>query len=225
MKRGYVKYHPFDGKLDRMKKANEEKIINSYFLTEDQIETIRRELSLNDKFTIQDQILFEVSFDSANRIGALEKLALSKLDLNNNMFTGIREKEGYITEVVFGASARELISEWLEMRKDDYDNLEIDSLLIVKYKGNWKPMSRDSISNRMKKYGQIVGIPDYRAHCQRKSRLNLVYEETGDLALAAELANHKSTETTRAYYCKPKSKSEVMDKINALKAKQSENNE
>lgn len=111
------------------------------------------------------------------------------------------------------------------MRKDDYDNLEIDSLLFVKFKGNWKPMSRDSISNRMKKYGQIVGIPDNRAHCQRKSRLNLVYEETGDLALAAELANHKSTETTRAYYCKPKSKSEVMDKINALKAKQSENNE
>lgn len=224
MKRGYVKYHPFDGKLDRMKKANEEKIINTYFLTEEQIQTIRRELALNDKFTIQDQILFEVSFDSANRIGALERLALSKLELDNNMFTGIREKEGYITEVVFGDVAKELISEWLEMRKDDYDNLEVDSLLIVKYKGNWKPMSRDSISDRMKKYGQIVGIPDYRAHCQRKTRLNLVYEETGDLALAAELANHKSTETTRAFYCKPKSKSEVMDKINALKAKQKEDN-
>lgn len=141
------------------------------------------------------------------------------------MFTGSREKEGYITEVVFGDYAKQLISKWLEMRKDDYEHLEVDSLLIVKYKGNWKPMSRDSISDRMKKYGQIVGIPDYRAHCQRKSRLNLVYEKTGDLALAAELANHKSTETTRAYYCKSKSKSEVMDKINALKAKQSENNE
>ena len=44
---------------------------------------------------------FSVSFDSANRIGALEKLALSKLDLDNNMFTEIREKEGYRTEVVF----------------------------------------------------------------------------------------------------------------------------
>lgn len=223
MKRGYVKYHPFDGKLDRMKKANEEKIINSYFLTEDQVQTIRRELALNDKFTIQDQILFEVSFDSANRIGALEKLALSKLDLENNMFTEIREKEGYITEVVFGNTAKDLINEWLEIRKKDYDKLEVDSLLITKYKGKWKPMSRDSIGDRMKKYGQIVDIPDYRAHCQRKSRLNLVYEETGDLALAAELANHKSTETTRAFYCKPKSKSEVMEKINALKAKQSEN--
>lgn len=219
MKRGFVKYHPFDGKLDRMKKANEEKVLNSYFLTEEQVQKIRRELSENDKYKIQDKILFEVSFDSANRIGALLKLQLSKLDLDNNMFTDIREKEGYRTQVVFGAVAKELIQEWLEMRKDDYDHLEVDSLLINKYKGKWKPMGEDAIRNRMRKFGKIVGISDFRPHCQRKSRLNLVYEETGDLALAAELANHKSTETTRAFYCRPKTKAEVMNKINALKNK------
>lgn len=223
MKRGFVKYHPFDGKLDRMKKANEEKVLTSYFLTEEQVQTIRRELSENDKFTIQDQILFEVSFDSANRIGALLRLQLSKLDLDNNMFTDIREKEGYRTQVVFGNVAKELIQEWLEMRKNDYDNLTVDSLLINKYNGVWKPMGEDAIRNRMRKFGKIVGISDFRPHCQRKSRLNLVYEETGDLALAAELANHKSTETTRAFYCRPKTKAEVMDKINALKSKQLEN--
>ena len=219
MKRGFVKYHPFDGKLDRMKKANEEKVLTSYFLTEDQVQTIRRELSANDKFTIQEQILFEVSFDSANRIGALLRLQLSKLDLDNNMFVDIREKEGYRTQVVFGDVAKELIQEWLEMRKEDYDHMEVDSLLINKYNGQWKPMGEDAIRNRMRKFGEIVGILDYRPHCQRKSRLNLVYEETGDLALAAELANHKSTETTRAFYCRPKTKAEVMDKINALKKK------
>lgn len=223
MKRGFVKFHPFDGKLDRMKKANEEKVLTSYFLTEEQVQTIRRDLSENDKFTIQDQILFEVSFDSANRIGALLRLQLSKLDLDNNMFTDIREKEGYRTQVVFGDVAKELIQEWLEMRKNDYDNLTVDSLLINKYNGAWKPMGEDAIRNRMRKFGEIVGISDFRPHCQRKSRLNLVYEETGDLALAAELANHKSTETTRAFYCRPKTKAEVMDKINALKSKQLEN--
>lgn len=219
MKRGFVKYHPFDGKLDRMKKANEEKVLTSYFLTEKQVQTIRRELSENDKYTIQEQILFEVSFDSANRIGALLRLQLSKLDLDNNMFIDIREKEGYRTQVVFGDVAKELIQEWLDMRKDGYDHMEVDSLLINKYNGQWKPMGEDAIRNRMRKFGEIVGILDYRPHCQRKSRLNLVYEETGDLALAAELANHKSTETTRAFYCRPKTKAEVMDKINALKKK------
>ena len=219
MKRGFVKYHPFDVKLDRMKKANEEKVLTSYFLTEDQVQTIRRELSENNKYTIQEQILFEVSFDSANRIGALLRLQLSKLDIDNNMFVDIREKEGYRTQVVFGDVAKELIQEWLEIRKNDYDYLEVDSLLINKYEGKWKPMGEDAIRNRMRKFGEIVGILDYRPHCQRKSRLNLVYEETGDLALAAELANHKSTETTRAFYCRPKTKAEVMEKINALKKK------
>ena len=219
MKRGYVKHHPFDGKLDRMKKANEEKVINSYFLTEEQVQTIRRELALNDKFTIQDQILFEVSFDSANRIGALLHLQLSKLELENNMFVDIREKEGYRTQVVFGDVAKELIQEWLEMRKDDYDYLEVDSLFINRYKQKWKPMGDDALRNRFRRFGEIVGIKDYRPHCQRKTRLNLVYEETGDLVLAAELANHRSTETTREFYCRKQTKAEVMDKINALKNK------
>lgn len=221
MKRGFVKYHPFDGKLDRMKKANEEHILNSYFLTEEQVQTIRRELSENDKYSIQDQILFEVSFDSANRIGALLRLQLSKLDLENNMFVDIREKEGYRTQVVFGDVAKELIQEWLEMRKNDYDHLECDSLLITKYNGEYKPMGDSAIRDRMKKYGEIIGISDYRPHCQRKTRLNLVYEETGDLALAAELANHRSTETTREFYCRKQTKAEVMNKINALRSKNS----
>jgi integrase/recombinase XerC len=219
MKRGFVTHHPFDKKLDRMKKANEEHILNTYFLTEEQIMTIRRELSENDKYTLQDQILFEISFDSANRIGALENLPLSNLNLDNMVFENIREKEGYRVEVVFEDNAKDLIEEWLEMRKDDYDNLECDSLFIHHYEGKWIPWTRDIIHRRMRMYGEIIGISDFRAHCMRKTKLNLVYEETGDLSLAASLANHKSTETTREFYCKKQSKSDVRDKINKLKAK------
>lgn len=219
MKRGLVPSHPFDKKLDRMKNANEEKIINSYFLTEEQVQTIRRELEFNDKFDIQDQILFEVAYDSANRIGALEKLTLSSLDLDNMIFENIREKRGYLVEVVFEEKAAELLKEWLEMRKNDYDNLTVNAPLITYYDGKYSPMSRGVIHNRMKKIGKIVGIDDFRTHCVRKSKLNNVYDETGDLALAAELGNHKSTETTRSAYIRPKSKAEVRDKINSLRKK------
>jgi integrase/recombinase XerC len=225
MKRGFVSHHPFDKKLDRMKKASEEHILNSYFLTEEQVQTIRRELSINDAYDIQDQILFEVSYDSANRIGALLQLTLSSLDLDNMVFTGIREKEGYIVEVVFEDKAKDLLIEWLEMRKNDYDYLEVDAPLIIKHDGKWKPMGESAIRTRMRKYGQIIGIEDFRPHCMRKSKLNNVYNETGDLTLAAELANHKSTETTRASYIKPKSKSELREKINALKEKNKAENE
>ena len=80
-------------------------------------------------------------------------------------------------------------------------------------------MKRGTLHTRMKKIGQIVGIEDYHCHCVRKTRLNNVYDETGDLVLAAELANHKDTSTTVNSYIRKKSKSELRDKINALKAK------
>lgn len=219
MKRGFVKAHPFDKKLDRMKGSQDETVINSYYLTPEQIQKIRLELSTNDEYDIQDQILFEVSYDSANRIGALEKLTLSSLDLDNMLFENIREKRGKHVEVIFEDNAKELISEWLEMRKDDYDKLECDSLLIVKRDGTYHPMGRGAIHGRMQKFGRIIGLEDFRAHCMRKSKLNNVYVETGDLTLAAELANHNSTETTRQSYIKKPSKSEVRDKINSLRNK------
>ncbi|MDR2277380.1 MAG: site-specific integrase [Vagococcus sp.] len=219
MKRGFVKAHPFDKKLDRMKGSQDEKIINSYYLTPEQIQKIRLELSTNDKFSIQEQILFEIAYDSANRIGALEKLTISSLDIDNMLFRDIREKRGYLVEVIFEEHAKDLIEEWLEMRKYDYDHLECDALFITKRDGKYNPMSRTAIHDRMRKFGKVIGIDDFRAHCVRKSKLNNVYEETGDLTLAAELGNHKSTETTRQAYIKPKSKSEVRDKINELRRK------
>jgi len=216
-KRGYIKYHPFQSKIDRMKGANTEQVINSYFLTEDQVHRIRHELAVNDKYDIQDRLLFEIAYNSANRIGALDRLTLSSLNLDEMLFEGIREKEGYIVEVVFEELAKELLEEWLEMRKNGYDKLSVDAVFITKYGGQWRQTSKNTLSAHIKEFGKIIGIDDFRPHCVRKSKLNNVYEETGDLTLAADLANHKSTEVTRSCYIRQKSKSEVRDKISALR--------
>lgn len=226
VQKGKIKNHPFQNKIERMQNTKEEKVLNSYFLTEEQVETIRETLKDRDKYDIQDQILFEIAYDSANRLGALESLELDKLDLDNMLFNDIREKRGYRVEVVFGEYCRDLIIEWLEMRKNMlcYDRMRVNYLLIAYSCQNktWGRMGRGAIAKRFRKYGKIVGIPDFRPHCMRKSRLNNIYENTGDLALAAELANHKSTETTRESYIKPKSKTEVRDKIRQIAQQRAE---
>lgn len=229
MKRGFVKYHPFDGKLDRMKKANEEQILNHYFLSEEQIAEIRNDLykTENNKWTIQDQLLFEIALFSANRLGALERLTISSLDLDNMVFEGIREKEGYRVEVSFDETCKDMIETWLAMRKDDYDHLECDALFIHKYKGTWVPWTAGMIYDRMKKFGQIIGLPDFHTHCMRKTSINLIYEDTGDLNLASQWANHKSSATTQAAYLKPVSKADLRDRLKVLKERaktKSENN-
>jgi integrase/recombinase XerC len=174
---------------------------------------------MTKNFDIQDEILFELALDSANRLGAIHALSLSKLDLENNMFTDIREKRGYRVEVVFSDKTKEIIEEWLDERKEGYDKLEVDSLFVTLHDGEHKQMSKGTIQYRMKKLASAVGIENFYFHCLRKSSLNNIYNETGDISLAQQLANHKNISTTFAHYVKPKSKKEVLAKIKELREK------
>ena len=221
LKRGYVNKHPFDKKLDRMKNANEEKIISSYYLNEEQMNAITQGLAADKKYDIQDELIWGIMLDSANRVGAIEKLTLSSLDLDNMMFTDIREKRGYRVEVVFEENTKRLLEEWFEKRKE-MDNLEIDAIFITKKNGEYRPMSKGTIQERIKKMGFIIGLDDFRSHCIRKTTLNHIYETTGDLSLAAEMGNHRSVETTRQSYIRPQTKSEVREKIAKLRTNRNE---
>lgn len=216
VKRKYIQYHPFDKRLDRMKGSSDEHITNSYFLTESQIADIRIGMQDESKFDIQDNILFEVFLESANRVGAISKLTLSSMFLDEMVFKDIREKRGYRVEVLISELAKDLIEEWLAIRKEKMDNLEVDALFITKYGGIYKPMSYGSIQARIKDVGTIIGINDFHAHCMRKTKINEVYETTGDLSMASSYANHKGTDVT-LLYIQPKSKTVLRDKITAMR--------
>jgi integrase/recombinase XerC len=222
LKRKYIDKHPFDKQLDRMKGASEEKIINSYYLDEEQMNLVTDTLKTDEKYDIQDNLIWNIMLDSANRVGAIANLTLSSLDLDNMLFENIREKRGYRVEVIFEEATKEIIELWLDQRKE-LDNLQVDSLLITKHLGQYRPMSKGTIQERVKKIGEILGLDDFHSHCIRKTKLNDVYRSTGDLALAATLGNHKSVETTRQSYIKPQSKSEVRDKIAQLRKKKKDN--
>lgn len=215
MRRGLIDRHPFDGKLERMQGASDEKIANSYFLTDEQIAQIEQGLVDDERFDMIDVLVWHIMIDSANRIGAISELKISDLNVDECMFTNVREKRGYRVEVSFSEETLELIQEWFEMRKD-MDNLEVDAIFISRYKGKWRKMGTSTLQRRVQQIGTIIGIEDFHSHCIRKTALNNIYEKTGDLSLAAEMGNHKSTETTRSAYIKPMSKSEVRDRIKEL---------
>ncbi len=215
MKRKLIPFHPFDKRLDRMKGAREEHIINSYFLTDEQIEAINNGLIENkdNRFDLLDLVLWNVALDSANRIGALDRLNLSSLDLEECCFKNIREKEGYIIDVSFNENTKGLILEWLEYRKSNMDNLEIDALFISKYDKTYKKMSRGSLQKRIRKIGTIIGLDDFHAHCIRKTASDSMLRQGIDASLVSKYLNHKDISTTLSFYQKPKSSSEIRDEI------------
>ena len=222
VKRKLIEYHPFAGKIERMKGANDERITKDYFLTDEQIDNIIQGLEENKKYDIQDKILFHLSLDSGNRIGAISKLTLSSLDLENGLFENIREKRGKRVEVVFDDQCKEFIEQWLEMRKE-MDNLQVDALFISKYKKEYRPMSRGSLQRRSTEIGKLAGIEDFHMHCFRKSSIDRVMKLTNDIQIAKEHANHQSTDTT-LLYIKPKSKTEIREKLKELRSKKEQEN-
>ena len=220
VRRNRVSHHPFDGKLERMQGAKDEKIIAEHFLTKEEVETITKTLEEREGYDIIDQLIWNIMMDLANRVGAIEKLTLSSLDLENGMFVNIREKRGKMVEVAFSDYTKEIIEEYLELRKQEMDELENDAFFITKYNGEWNQMSKNAIQSRIKQIGFILDIDDFRSHSIRKTALNLAHELTGDLALVAELANHNSIETTQQSYIRPRSKAEIraeLDKIRKSK--------
>lgn len=224
VKRKLIPFHPFSGQLDRMKGASEEKIRDSYFLTEEQIEEIKKYMEDNPKeYSFQDRLLFCIAIDSANRVGGLERLTIASFNADECIFSDIREKRGKIVDVAIEEETRDMVEEWLSYRQENMDKLEVDSIFITYYGGKYKTMTKGTIEKKLKKVGNIVGIKDFYAHCTRKSRINLIVEETGDLSLAQSYANHSSPDTTSRHYVKKKSKSETRKQIKeAMKIKRLE---
>lgn len=228
VRRGDLEYNPLKDKITRMKNAKDEKIIDSHFLNSEEIELVTNTLldeykkpKEERKYDIQHVLIWLIALDSGCRLGALQRLDLDSLDLESMMFEEIREKGAKITEVAFDPLTKEVIDEWIEMRDENLDGLECDGFFIAHHKGEWKPMSSHSIYNRVKKIGKIVGLDTFRPHSIRKTAINKIVDETGDIDLAREFANHEDISTTSKFYTKPKSKAEIREKINKLRKSKS----
>lgn len=217
VKRRLISNHPFDGKLERMSGANEEKKIAVYFLKDDEVKKITQELTQANtslsRYDLQDEVIWNIAYDSACRIGALHKLNVSSLDLEQNMFMNVREKRGKIVNIPFTDRTKDIIKKYLDWRKEN--GIDCDALFFVRKNGNWDRMSTQSITLRIRKIGEIIGVGDFRPHCIRKTRLNQIAKK-GNMQLAQQLAHHEDMGTTAKFYTEKESEKETLQKINAI---------
>ena len=211
VRRNKIKYHPFSEKLDRLRFTEKDKVRNSYFLTTEQILTVRLYMQVeNKKYDLQDRILWELFLDSACRISAIHSLKLSQLDLENGYFKDVKEKEGYVVNAFFFNKCKELLKEWLKEREEK--EIESEYLFIAKYKGKYAQMTQGAIRGRIKKLGKILGIEDLYPHTLRKTSINLINNLAG-LGLASSYANHSSSGVTSKHYIAKANPTEIRNSI------------
>lgn len=69
------------------------------------------------QYDLRSRLLFNIFLDSAVRIGEITRLSLSSLDIENNIFTDIKQKGGDAREVNFLDETKMMILEYLEWRE------------------------------------------------------------------------------------------------------------
>lgn len=217
VRRNKIKYHPFSEKLDRLRFTEKDKIRTSYFLTTEQILTVRLYMQVeHKKYDLQDRILWELFLDSACRISAIQNLTIPQLRLEEGYFADVKEKEGYIVNAFFFNKCKELIKEWLEYRKKK--NIESEWFFITKYNSEYRQMTQGAIRGRIKKLGRILEIEDLYPHTLRKTAINLINNLAG-LGLASSYANHSSSGVTSRHYIAKANPTEIRNSIISARKK------
>jgi len=217
--RKMIPFNPMNN-IQRMENANDEKIIESVFLTQEQVNDIHAELvktmdkDYTGRYDLQDLVLFGVMYFSASRISAIHSLSISDLivkeEENIAYFDNIREKRGKITKVVVDMKILGYINKYIEDRKEK--GIDTDALFVSKVDGEWGRMSKQGLYNRAKKIGLIVGEENMRPHNYRKTRGNLLYKEYG-IEVAQQVLLHESSDTTKKHYIEQTGVDDVFAKI------------
>lgn len=222
-KKFYITFNPFHY-IETIKFTEQDKVRKSYFLTTKEIWKIKYFLNegeyiLKDgkklKFTLQDNLIFNLFLDTGARISEVHSIRLDQIDLDEMMIYDVKLKEGYIENLFFFEETQKLIRKWLDYRNEN--GLDSDYLLVSKYKGKINQISKETIRASIRKIGKIVDIKDLYPHSIRKTIINLTAKT--DEQLASNLAHHSSLEVTRRYYVKRQSTYELKNKMAEARSK------
>ena len=215
VRRGLIKHHPFRDRLDRLMITEQDNRRVSYYLTWKQIFTVSLLMELNPKkFDLKSRVLWELFLDSGFRIGAVHSLKVSQLDLENNMFYGVKEKMGKVRDLFFFSTTKNLLIKLLEER--ERKGIDVDYLFAVKYKDRYIQMGQTSIRRRVRKMGKLIGIEGLYPHSLRKTAINQI-NNLSDTKTASEFAGHSSTKVTEEHYIQHKSTSDQQNRIFLMK--------
>ncbi|CAL8901881.1 tyrosine-type recombinase/integrase [Bacillus sp. FSL R7-0651] len=196
-KKRKIKENPVDF-LDRPSAGVGEKLqVKQTFLTKEQVEEIRK--GLTRLGNLQLELFFEFGLSTMARANAISNVKVEQIDFDKSRATDVIEKEGYNVTLYPSQRSMELITEWMNYRKEN--NIECEYLFVTKYNGRWKKAETGTLQGYwIKKIGEIIGIPELHCHDLRHSGSNLLYHSGMSLEEVSQLLNHKGTDVTKNHY-------------------------
>ena len=192
---GIIEEHPFAKEGVRRVSETEYNVSanEGKHLTEQQIKMMRKQIAKDKKYTIQDQLLFELTYQTGLRIMDMKQLRVSDINLADMTIENPVQKRGALKKITFDETCASLLTNWLSLRakSDKYDKLACDSLFIAKHGNKWIPMSGRKISSNFKSYAASIGLEEFSIYQLINARFRNLYKQTEDVVMSSQMMRIK----------------------------------
>jgi len=156
-----------------------------------------KQLSYHSHTRTRDLAIFTLFLTTGIRISELCALDVSDLDIDGRSFKVLR-KGGNEAILYFGDETAAALDNYLEERKTRAD-YSLASPLFLSMQG--RRISVRAMQMLAQKYARIaVPLKNISPHKLRSTYGTLLYQNTGDIYLVADVLGHKDVNTTRKHY-------------------------
>jgi site-specific recombinase XerD len=149
------------------------------------------------KSALRDVAIFTLFLTTGIRVSELISINISDVDFASNAFRVVR-KGGNASILYFGNETRAALSNYLQQRKSAVD-FDVSSPLFISMRGS--RLTVRAVENIVKKYTQTaVPLKKISPHKLRSTFGTMLYNETEDIYMVADVLGHKDVNTTRKHY-------------------------
>ncbi len=152
----------------------------------------------HDATKLRDVAILSLFLGTGIRISELVGIDLNDVDFSKNEFI-VTRKGGNQETLAFGPEVRAALLEYLEERKTVIPIAGHESAFFLSMQR--KRITPRAVENLVKKYAQIATpLKKITPHKLRSTYGTMLYQESGDIYLVADVLGHKDVNTTRKHY-------------------------
>lgn len=155
------------------------------------------QLRYHKRTVLRDMAIMVLFLTTGIRVSELASLNIKDIDFKNMSFA-VTRKGGNRVTLYFDEETAEALQEYLQERKNK-GTYSLNSPLFLSLQD--KRITVRAIENMVKKYAQIAApLKKISPHKLRSTFGTMLYGETGDIYLVADVLGHKDVNTTRRHY-------------------------
>ena len=152
----------------------------------------------HDTTKLRDVAILSLFLGTGIRISELVGIDLNDVDFSRNEFV-VTRKGGSQMTLAFGPEVAQALAEYLEERKTVIPLPGHETAFFLSLQR--KRITPRAVENLVKKYAQIATpLKKITPHKLRSTYGTMLYQESGDIYLVADVLGHKDVNTTRKHY-------------------------